>query len=81
MSALCRLVFQLRTYRCNAADDERGHFQTHALQQSRGSVEIAGSGIQLIEQCLGLLQIECVEPSVNQPYTGASKSRASSRLP
>jgi hypothetical protein len=39
----------------------KGHFQTHALQQSRGSVEIAGSGIQLIEQRLRFLQIECIE--------------------
>jgi hypothetical protein len=33
MSALCRLVLQLRTYRCIAADDATGHLQTRALQK------------------------------------------------
>jgi hypothetical protein len=33
MSAPCRLVLQLRTYRRSAADDARGRQQTHAAQQ------------------------------------------------
>ena len=35
MSALCRLVLQLRTYRCIAADDATGQEETHALQHDR----------------------------------------------
>jgi hypothetical protein len=31
MSAPCRLVLQLRTYRCNAADDATGHFRTKCI--------------------------------------------------
>ena len=38
-----------------------GHFQTHALQQSRAVSRLRGSGVQLVEQGLGLLQIERVE--------------------
>jgi hypothetical protein len=54
----------------------KGHFQTHALQQSRGSVEIGGSGIQLIEQLLRLFQIERIkafaEPAVDRSEKLAS---------
>jgi hypothetical protein len=32
MSAPCRLVLQLLTYRCNAADDATGHLQTSRVR-------------------------------------------------
>jgi hypothetical protein len=60
-------VFQLRTYRCCAADYATGHFQTHALQQSRGSVEIAGQAFSSSSNAFASFRSRVSNPSVNQP--------------
>jgi hypothetical protein len=36
------LIPRLWTYRCGALSDAKGQEETHALQQSRASFEIAG---------------------------------------
>ena len=59
---------QLRTYRCVALSDAKGQEETHAPQQNRSRFELLHrSGVQLVEQRLGLLQIERVEPLGKPP--------------
>ena len=52
-----------------------GHFQTHALQQMSGQCRDCGSGIQLIEQRLRFLQIECIE-ALGEPAVDRSEEIA-----
>jgi hypothetical protein len=43
------------------------HFQTHALQQSRGSFEIAGQAFSSSSNALASCRTGVSKPSVNQP--------------
>ena len=45
----------------------KGHFQSHALQQSRGSVEIAGQAFSSSSNALASFRSRVSNPSVNQP--------------
>ena len=45
----------------------KGHFQTHALQQSRGSVEIADQAFSSSSNAFASFRSSVSKPSVNQP--------------
>ena len=49
------------------ASEKPTHFQTHALQQSRGSVEIAGQAFSSSSNAFASFRSSVSKPSVNQP--------------
>ena len=57
---------QLRKYRCIAANVETGHEETHAMQQSRVSFEIAVRAFSSSSNAFASFRSSVSKPSVNQ---------------
>jgi len=65
----------------NAMNFAMCHDQTHALQQSRGGFEFSDQACNSSSKASASFRSSVSNPSVNEPWTGASSSRACCGLP